>query len=144
MQHRARKARGEVDQLFRELWAGSRGRHDSASRAPADVYVTESPPTLTVQLAVPGASPSDISVEIEGDLLTVRGMRAPAQSERRLYHHAEIDWGSFERRLRLNVPVDAEGVAAVYERGLLSIALPLAEQVRQRRVEIAVKARISG
>jgi HSP20 family protein len=109
-----------------------------ASRAPADVFLTEDPPTLTVQLDVAGADPATIRVEIEADLLTIRGTRARGGAARRTYHHAEIDWGPFERRLQLNVPVDAEGVTAGYERGILSIDLPLAERILERRIEIAV------
>lgn len=145
IRRRARQARGELDQLVRELWAAPRSHRSMASRAPADVFVTEQPPTLTVQLDVAGADPATIHVEIEADLLTIRGTRARAGAERRIYHHAEIDWGPFERRLQLNVPVDAEGVTATYERGILSIDLPLAEHVREARIQIAVvRARTNG
>jgi HSP20 family protein len=141
IRRRVRQAQGEMDLLVRELWAAPRAHRSMASRAPADVYVTEDPPTLTVQLDVAGADPTEIHVEIEADLLTIRGTRTRSGAERRIYHHAEIDWGPFERRLRLNVPVDAEGVTAVYERGILSIDLPLAERVRERRIRIAVVRR---
>jgi HSP20 family protein len=144
VRRRVRQAQGAMDQLVRELWAAPRTHQSMASRAPADVYVTEDPPTLTVQLDVAGADPAEIDVEIEADLLTIRGTRARSGAERRIYHHAEIDWGPFERRLRLNVPVDAEGVTAVYERGILSIDLPLAERVRERRIRIAVVRRGAG
>jgi HSP20 family protein len=127
-----------MDLLVRELWAAPRSHRSMASRAPADVFLTDDPPTLTVQLDVAGADPATIHVEIEADLLTIRGTRVRGGVTRRVYHHAEIDWGPFERRLQLNVPVDAEGVTAGYERGILSIDLPLAERVRERRIEIAV------
>jgi HSP20 family protein len=133
----------EMDQLFTELWGGPRGRQAHVARAPADVYVTDDPPTLTVELAVPGADAASLEVELERDLLVVRGALRRAPRERRTYHHAEIDWGPFARRLRLNVPVDADGVAAVYDRGILSVDLPLAERVPERRFVIAVR-RTSG
>lgn len=133
-----------MDQLFNELWGGARGGGATAGRAPADVYVTDDPPTLTVELAVPGADPETLSVELEQHLLTVRGVRRRSPRERRTYHHAEIDWGPFERRLRLNVPVDPEGVTALYEGGILSVDLPLAERAPERRIVIAVRGRPAG
>ncbi|MEW6582609.1 MAG: Hsp20/alpha crystallin family protein [Actinomycetota bacterium] len=144
LERRVRRMHTEMDRLLMELWGGPRSPRGSAARAPADVYVTDDPPTLTVELAVPGADPAGIRVELEGDVLTVRGVLTRAPRERRSYHHAEIDWGPFERRLRLNVPVDAEGVTAVYERGVLSIDLPLAESILPRRVEIAVRGWTGG
>jgi HSP20 family protein len=144
IRRRARQAQGEMDQLVREMWAAPRAHRSMASRAPADVFVTEDPPTLTVQLDVAGADASTLHVEIERDLLTIRGNRVRGGTVRRIYHHAEIDWGPFERRLQLNVPVDAEGVTAGYERGILSIDLPLAERVREARIEIAVVRRRSN
>ena len=130
---------GEVDQLFVELWSGSRSRRPTMARAPADVYLAGDPPVLTVQLDVAGVDPEGIEVTLDRELLTVGGVRARPAGERRVYHHAEIDWGPFERRLRLGVPVDADRATAEYERGLLTIALPLAERVREIRVTIAVR-----
>ena len=134
-----RRMQGEVDQLFMEIWAGAPSRHPAAARPPADVYLVGDPPVLTVQLDVAGADPGEIAVQLEGDLLTIKGRRERPAGERRRYHHAEIDWGPFERRLRLNVPVDADGVAALLDRGLLTISLPLARRTPERRVEISVQ-----
>ena len=47
----------------------------------------------------------------------------PAGAGRRVYQHAEIAWGPFERRLRLGVSVDAEAASAAYVDGILRIAL---------------------
>jgi HSP20 family protein len=133
-----RNLHGELDQLFAELWAGPRHRRP-AVQALADVYLTEDPPTLTVQLDLAGVDPERLRVVLDGDLLVIAGDRSRPRGERRVYQHAEIDWGPFERRLRLGVPVDAAAVTASYERGLLTIALPLARRARPSRVPITVR-----
>jgi HSP20 family protein len=133
-----RRLQGEMDHWFVELCAGSRLGRAPAVRALADVYLTADPPTITVELDVAAVEPEDIDVQLDGDLLVVRGVRRRASGERRVYQHAEIDWGVFERRVRLGVPVDAEAVRATYDRGLLTIALPLGARTPSERIAIAV------
>jgi HSP20 family protein len=70
----------------------------------------------------------------------VRGVRrGGGEDTRRSYQHAEIAWGPFERRLRLNVAVDPAGAEATCERGILRVRLPLAARPPARRVEIDVR-----
>jgi HSP20 family protein len=135
-----RRLSGELDQLFVELCGGPRSGRGEAVRALADVYLTEDPPTLTVQLDLAGVEPDGLDISLSGDVLTVRGTRARPRGERRVYQHAEIDWGPFERRLRLGVAVQADAARASYERGLLTIAMPLAPSRPGGRVSVRVKA----
>ena len=56
----------------------------------------------------------------------MRGERRRTGDGRRVYQHAEIAWGPFERRLRLGVAVDPSAATAAYRTGILRIMLPLA------------------
>ena len=133
-----RAARGEVDQLFAELMGGRRG--PAADRALTDVYLTEDPPALNVTVDIAGLDPQSLEVVLDGDLLVIRGgRRRPAAAGRRLYQHVEIDWAPFERRLRIGRPVDPSSASVSYERGLLQITLPLAQQPVVARVLIGVR-----
>jgi HSP20 family protein len=129
---------GEADRLLAELYAEARAGADAA-RAPVDVYLCDDPPTLTVELDAAGIDPDTAEITLHGDVLILRGERRPRASSRRVYHHAEIAWGPFERRLRLNVPVDPEGATASYDRGLLAVSLPLASRSPAQRVVITVR-----
>jgi HSP20 family protein len=52
----------------------------------------------------------------------------------------EIDYGSFRREVALPEPVDTSAARASYERGLLTIVLPLARPAREStRVPIEVR-----
>jgi HSP20 family molecular chaperone IbpA len=44
------------------------------------------------------------------------------------YEHIEIDYGRFERRIALGDDLDAGEAEAVYDHGLLTITLPLAQR----------------
>jgi HSP20 family protein len=131
---------GEVDRLLADLYAGARAATGAdAARAPVDVYLSDDPPALTVELDVAGIDPETAEIALHGDVLVVRGERRPAPGPRRVYHHAEIAWGPFERRMRLNVPVDPDRASAAYDRGLLTITLPLAARTPAHRVVIGVR-----
>lgn len=133
--------RDDVDRLFAELFPTGRRGASPQARAPVDVYLTDTdPPVLTVELDVAGADPAAIDVALQGDVLVVRGERrrrgAPG---RRSYHHAEIPWGPFERRLRLNLTVDPAAASADYEDGILRIQLPLAPAPPRQPVTITIR-----
>ena len=121
---------------------GVRGGAAAAS-ALTDVYLTEDPGALHATVDIAGLDPDSLQVMLEKDLLTIRGARRrPPESGRRIYQHVEIDWGPFERRIRIGVPVDPAAATVTYDRGLLQIRLPLAPRPVPSRVLITV--RISG
>lgn len=127
-----------MDRLFAELFPAGRGGASGDARAPVDVYIGQGePPALVVEIDAAGVDPARVDVDLHGDVLVVRGERRRRPAGRRMYHHAEIAWGPFERRLRLGVPVDAAATTAAYEDGILRITLPLAPKAPLRRVDIS-------
>jgi HSP20 family protein len=133
-----RQLPSSVDQLLTDLLAT--GRSHGAARALTDVYLTDDPPTLNVTVDIAGLDPSTLEVILDGDVLTIRGgRRRPPEAGRRVYHHVEIDWGPFERRIRIETPVDPTSAAVTYDRGLLQIALPLSQRPVVARVLIGIR-----
>ncbi len=129
---------GHGDDVLADLMGGWHA--GGSARVPTDVYVTEDPPAVNVTVDVAGLDPHALEVVLDGDLLTIRGgRRRPAETGRRVYHHVEIDWGPFERRIRVAVPVDPANASVTYERGLLHISLPLAPQPVTARVLIGFR-----
>ncbi len=132
--------RDDVDRFLADLFPGGRHGASNEARAPVDVYLTDGPPpALTVELDLAGVDPAAIDVGLTEDLLVVRGERRRSGEGRRVYQHAEIAWGPFERRLRLGVAVDPAAATASYENGILRIRLPLAPSPPLRRVSITVR-----
>jgi len=88
-----------------------------------DMCETEEAICITVELA--GVRPSDVSVEYHNGELTVRGVRRREETGRvKSYYSLEIDYGQFERRIRLPHDVDPDGIVAKLEMGLLHITAP--------------------
>jgi HSP20 family protein len=100
-------------------------------RPPADLY--ETPEGLVLRLEVPGVAPEDLSVDLAGQALTVRGRRRPAPPPQVLrVLHFEMTYGLFERSFHLPLAVDSEGVSARYVDGVLEIILPRHHPVSRR------------
>ena len=70
---------------------------------------------------------TDIQVTVDRDVLRITGRRHnPIQDPERRVHQMEVDFGPFERMLRIRTPIVAEEIRAVYRDGLLQIRMPKA------------------
>jgi mannose-1-phosphate guanylyltransferase len=73
-------------------------------------------------------------------VLVVAGERKRPQVPGRVYQQMEIEYGTFQRQVRLAEDVDPSAARAEYERGILRIALPVAVSPPARgRVAITVQ-----
>ncbi|MDD5557746.1 MAG: Hsp20/alpha crystallin family protein [bacterium] len=88
-----------------------------------DVFETEEGTVVRMEIA--GMRRRDISVELVADILVIRGRRRERPAGRKVtYHRLEIEYGAFERRVRIASPVREDAVSAVYREGLLEVRLP--------------------
>jgi HSP20 family protein len=117
----------ELEQLFDDLWRLPRfGRPRRAFRPHVDVFRTTDPDEVTVVVDLAGVDPDQTHVVVSDSTLVVAGVRPRREPEcPRSYYHLEIEHGPFERRIALPQDVDAEQATAAYERGLLTIVLPI-------------------
>jgi HSP20 family protein len=103
---------------------------------PVDVYST--PNELVIQASVPGMDPEDLEITIEGDAVTIRGERkAPLENVE--YYVQERRYGPFARVISLNVPVQADAADAVFEKGVLTLTIPKAQEVRPKIITVKSK-----
>ena len=93
-----------------------------------DIFETEA--AVVVRLEMAGVRAQDLKVNVDGELLQIRGVRQTRMGEdiRRL-HQMEIAFGPFESAIRLGIPFDGEGVSAHLEDGLLEVRLPKRQPV---------------
>ena len=123
------RLRSEMEELFADLCqvprlvASRRG-----FRPRVDVFRTEEPAAITVVVELAGIDPDEIDLAVAEGVLVIRGRRQRTSGHGRTYQHMEIDYGPFERQIAVGEPIDSEAAEATYERGLLSIRLPVAER----------------
>jgi HSP20 family protein len=130
----------ELDELFADLWqvprfAGLR----RGFRPHVDCYRSEQPPAVTVVVDLAGIETDGVEVTVTERTVVISGeRRRPALSCRVSYRQMEIEYGPFVRRISLAEDVDPEAAEATYERGLLTVVLPLAQKPRTGRVSIVL------
>jgi HSP20 family protein len=132
----------EIEQLFADLWQVfpfSRGLR-RGYRPQVDVFRSEDPPTLTVQIELPGVDPDDVQLIASPQTLLIVGERRRPRDCGH-FQQMEIDYGPFQRQITLDEDIDPEGAAATYDRGILTVRLPIAPRPAPREsVSIAVRA----
>jgi HSP20 family protein len=132
-------AESEVDRLFLDLLHGGRTprRGRLAFRPNADVYYHHRENAVMVRLELPGIDPDRITLEIEGNILHVRGVRSDQRPPDAVYHQMEISYGRFERLVRLPPGVEASKASAQYSGGYLEVTLPMKQRSAGRQITIA-------
>ena len=104
---------------------------------PMDLAETDTHYVLKADL--PGVSEEDVSIELDDNVLTVSGERTAEHEEKKEgYHRVERSFGEFRRSLTLPDGVDADAIAATFDKGVLEIRIPKPEARKPRRVEIKV------
>ncbi len=103
------------------------------------VDVSESDDSFLVKASVPGINAEDVEITFEDDVLTIKGeIMEDNELEEENYHIRERQFGSFGRRLRFPVAINAEAIEASYENGILTLSVPKVEEVKPKRIEVKV------
>ncbi len=124
---------------FRELdrWAGHlRGGAVRAAAVPVDAYRRGD--SVVVNFDLPGVDPGSIELTVERNVLTVKADRPGSHEKDDEVLVAERPAGGFTRRLFLGRSLDTDRVEANYDRGVLTLSIPVAEKAKSRRIEIGV------
>jgi HSP20 family protein len=132
------RLQGEFQELIDELWQVPRFTGlRRAFRPQVDVLRADQPAEIRVVVALPGIEPEEVKLYADDRTLVVAGERKRRHGGR--YQQMEIDYGPFQRVVRLTERVDPTEARAEYERGLLTIVLPIAQRrPAQERVSIQV------
>jgi HSP20 family protein len=125
------------DTFFDTPTAGNGGNAQRRWIPAMDLVETEDHFVLKADL--PGLTEQDVSIDVEGDVLTVSGERTAENEEKGDgYLRVERSYGAFRRSLTLPEGVEADAVTATFDRGVLEIRIPKPEQRKPRRVAIQV------
>ena len=109
--------------------------------APADVY--QDGDDLVARFDLPGIDPAqDVTVEVEGRRLVVRGERKDERAEETSGRRVrEIRYGAFHRVVTLPQPADASAISARYDAGVLTVTVAGAYAgTTPQRIEVTTSA----
>lgn len=116
---------------------------DRRNEAPLALDLTEKDDVYVVKASLPGVAPEDVEVTLSDNVLTIKGeMKEDKEIDEEKYHLRERRFGQFVRSITLPMPVNADKIEAVNEKGVLTLTLPKAEAAKVKKIEI--KPHING
>jgi HSP20 family protein len=108
-------------------------------RRPAlDLY--EKDDAFVVRAELPGVEKDKIDLSVTGDRLTIKAARKePVGVKDEQYQISELEYGDFSRTITLPAEVNAAGIEATHDNGMLEIHLPKARGAKATRVHVKDK-----
>ena len=106
------------------------------------VNVEETADELLLSSELPGMREEDVNVDIENNILTIRGEKREERvegEEDQKYHVRERRYGSFRRAFTLPRSVQADAIQADFDSGILTVRMPKASEAKSRTIEITGK-----
>lgn len=118
--------------------AATRQRYQGGRFSPAaDAFFDENSNELVARFELPGLALEDIELLVDRREVVVRGERVFDSQEGRVYQQVELDYGPFERHVRISADVDPEATTATYHAGILEVRMGLAPRPSgARKVDI--------
>jgi HSP20 family protein len=135
---------------FRDLFGIKRdldrflGRWDEDEEASVGLWrpsvdIFETKDNMILRAELPGMNKEDVKINVENNVLTLRGERKfDNEVKRENYHRIERAYGSFCRSFTLPANVDKGKIEATYKDGVLEVILPKVEESKPKQIEIKV------
>ncbi len=133
----------QMNQLFESFagkasWAPFEEELNTLEFGPP-VDIIEDEQKLTFKVEVPGIEEKDIKVEVENNVLTVRGERKlEKEVKEENFRRMERHYGAFARSFSLPPSVDAEKIEANFNNGVLAIQMPKRAEAKPKQIKVNV------
>jgi len=92
---------------------------------------------FVIDIDLPGVDPAGIDISVDRKVLTVRAERKRADREGVRYVVAERAVGAVTRQVFLSETLETDRLEARYEHGVLTLTIPVTEQAKPRKFEVA-------
>ena len=125
----------EMDRLAAQLVGSSAQARSGPRWMPMDLY--RSGDHYVVNVDLPGVDPGSIDLSVDGNTLTVQAQRILIAEDSAQWLAQERPAGTFVRQLSLGEGLNVDGIHASYENGVLSLTIPVVEQAKPRKIEVA-------
>lgn len=124
----------ELDRLTEAAFGDAGGRLDRG--IPMDAYRRGE--TFFCHFDLPGVDADSVELTVEKNVLTLKAERHWTRQEGDEVVVAERPRGTYSRQLFLGDNLDLGRIEASYDQGVLTLAIPVAEEAKPRKVDIAV------
>jgi HSP20 family protein len=126
--------RDEMNRLFTRT-LGEGGSAGTAWTPAVDIF--DAAEAIVLKAELPGLSPDDIDIEVDDNVLTLKGERRFEEKvEEGRYYRVERAYGSFQRSVTLPQGVKPDEITANFENGVLTVRVPKADEVKPRKIAV--------
>lgn len=102
-----------------------------------DVYQDKD--NVIVEAPLAGIDPEKVDIAIENDVLTIKGENEKkSEVEDKNYYRKEVRWGNFYRAVQLPTRVSGDKAEASYDKGILKITIPKAEEAKPKNIKVKI------
>ncbi|MGH8787308.1 MAG: Hsp20/alpha crystallin family protein [Cupriavidus necator] len=109
---------------------------EAALMPPVNVY--EDATGIILYADLPGVPKDKLAVQVQGDVLTIKGEVVLDLPEGMEASYAEVSLPRYRRVFTLSKELDAEKVVAEFNHGVLKLRIPKAEYAQPSRIEVKV------
>lgn len=131
-----------LNNVFDELFGAfpATWGNDVRSNSAAPVNINESENGYNLEFNVPGRNKEDFTINVENKLLTVSHEKKEQAEVKELKSvRKEFSFSSFKRSFTLDEKINADGIEAKYENGILKVFLPKKEEVKNAPKQISIQ-----
>jgi len=131
------------DQLQHEM---NRAQSHNKTEDNGDVVTSDWAPAVDIKeennqflliADIPGVDPKNIDIHMEKGILTIKGERdSELKTEHEGFKRIERKHGIFYRRFTMPEGVNAEGIEAKSDNGVLTVSIPKQEAVKPRKITV--------
>lgn len=114
-------------------WLGS-ATAGSGSYPPINVF--QQGDDLVAIVEIPGVEKDELDIQAKNNTIRIAGRKNIQYPEGVSAHRRERLRGDFDRTIAVPMQIDADGIKAEYEDGLLALFIPRAERDKPRTVQI--------
>lgn len=125
------------DDFFNDGWNMQTITNNSNWQPSVDIRETDDAYTITADL--PGLKKKDVKITVDDGMLEISGERSfESKDDTGSFHRRERGYGSFQRSFHLPDTVRDEKITASFKDGILSVAVPKAEEVKTKGFEVKI------
>lgn len=124
------------DDFFGSAYASA--KTNGSTVPPVNIHETDD--AFHVEMVAPGLKREDFKINLEKGLVTI-SYEKKNEADKTNYktHRKEFSFNSFKRSFSVDEKINADGIQAKYENGVLSLLFPKKEEVKVSPKEIAIQ-----
>jgi HSP20 family protein len=130
--------RDAMDRLMEDAFVRPPGSGNGYGTGSFPIDVRSDTEALTIEAALPGFSPEEVEITVEGGTLTINAERnSEVETTEGEYLVREMRRGRVSRVISLPSGLEADKSTASFEHGVLNLRIPRAEETKPRQIRIS-------